>query len=226
MQKPIPNRQNTASREKLIETAKEVFYQQGYNATTLAQISDASSINNGLITYYFGSKCNLASEIYTAFILEMRNEIARQLFEIKKGYKLELGVAVETRFMLAIKFENENLMRFYTEYYKERDSFSEINEKREHYYKLQKRLINSSISDIDLKLYEVCGISIMNGIADAYANQYLDHDSVYIEDYAIRMLYTMLQLPPYQVEALIDESRYLKKMMKIKVGPGFRLMTV
>ena len=42
MGKAIPVRQNTATREKLLETARELFYKQGYSATTLAQISAVS----------------------------------------------------------------------------------------------------------------------------------------------------------------------------------------
>ena len=130
MGKAIPVRQNTATREKLLETARELFYKQGYSATTLAQISAVSEINNGLMTYYFGSKNNLASEIYTSFVISVRSEVPRQLFDIKKDYLMELGMAVEWRFMISIKIENENIMRFYTEYIKDRDQFSDINEKR------------------------------------------------------------------------------------------------
>lgn len=225
MGKAIPARQNTATREKLLETSKQLFYKQGYSATTLAQISAVSEINNGLITYYFGSKNNLASEIYTAFVISVRAEVSRQLFLLKKDYLMELGMAVEWRFMLSIKIENENIMRFYTEYIKERDQFSDINEKREHYYHVQKTLVNPYISDQDLRFYEVCGVSVMRSVSEAYAKGFLKCDRDYLEDYVVRLLFEMLRLPAYRVETLVDESRYYKDKMKIKVGEGFELLT-
>lgn len=223
-EKEIPKRQNTISREKLIAAAKKLFYEQGYEATTLAQISNESGINNGLITYYFGSKVNLASVINTAYLLEMRNEIARQLYEVKKGYNLELGVAIEQRILMATKFENKNLMRFNLEYTKDKAMFEGHNEKREHYYKLQQRLINPQLSDLDLKLYEVCGASITTNLARAYANHYVDCSTAYLKDYAIREIFHFMCLPDYQTEALVEESSLLEEQISVKIVPYFKVV--
>lgn len=224
MDKEIPKRQNTISRDRLIEAAKKLFYEQGYDDTTLAQISRESGVNNGLITYYFGSKSNLASMINTAYLLEMRNEIARQLYEVKKGYNLELGVAIEQRILLASKFENERLMRFNLEYGKDRNYYADKNPKRDHYYQLQQRLINPNISDLDLKLYEVCGISITMSLTRAYAHHYFESDTTYIKDYAIRELFHLMHLPEYQIEALVEESALLENEISVKVVPYFKVV--
>ena len=224
MYKPIPVRSNTANREKLIDTARKLFYKQGYEATTLSQISEISEINNGLITYYFGSKSNLASIIYTSFLLDFRNEIARQLFEIKKSYKLELGITMETRCRIAINFNNKNLRRFDVEYSKERNLFASPTQKREHYYQLQKRLINSQLSDDDLRLYEVCGLGITENIIKAYAADYLTADENHIKNYVIRLLLTMLGLPQYYIELLIEESEELERKLHIHIDEDFQII--
>lgn len=227
MEKEVPNRKNTENRQKLIEAAKELFYDQGYDATTLAQISEKSGVNNGLITYYFGSKFNLANEIYTAFMLEMRNVIAQRIYEVKKDYSLELGIGVEQRVMMEVRINNEKLMRFYEEYIKSSgdSQTGEASSKREHYYQLQKRLINPSISDVDLALYEICGLRVVRAITEAYAHGRFDCDAEYVEDYALNLLYGMLQLPPLQINALIEESRSLQRLLGIKVGPKFTVST-
>lgn len=225
MEKEIPNRQNTENRKKLISAAKELFYDQGYIKTTLAQISKLSGVNNGLITYYFGSKSNLASIIYTGLMLELRNEIAKQLYAIKQDYSLELGIGLETRILLKLKFDNKNFLRFYVEYQSEKSSYSKSSsDKRGHYYRLQRRLINPKLSDEDLRLYEICGIAAVKAVTEAYSAGYYDGDPTYAEDYVLRLLYKMLQLPDYQAEALVEESRFLKDQLTIKVGPYFRLI--
>lgn len=223
MYKPIPIRSNTANREKLISTARKLFYNQGYEATTLSQISEISKINNGLITYYFGSKSNLASIIYTTFLLDFRNEIARQLFEIKKGYKLELGITMETRCRLSINFQNENLLRFNVEYSKERNLYEHPVDKREHYYKLQRRLINPELSDQDLKLYEVCGLAISEDIIKAYASGYLTGDLENIKNYVIRLTLSMLKIPQHYLETLVEESEHLEKKLRILIDDEFQV---
>ncbi len=220
-----PEKDSTTSRSRLVAAARELFYEQGYAATTLAQISTKSGVNNGLITYYFGTKSKLALEIYNLFLLNIRNEIAQQLFTRKKGYSMELDIALETRLLLALKFKNANLLQFCNEYQKDSELFVSPNDLRERYYGLQKQLINPNISDIDLKLYSVCGIAVTRGITAAYEKKYLDCDINYLKDYVTRTLFTMLQLQPDRVEALIEESRYWEEKLKIKVGPNFELTT-
>ncbi len=213
--------QNLTSREKLLEAARELFYEQGYAATTLAQISKNSGVNNGLITYYFGSKSKLASEIYNQFLKSVRDEISLQLFTRRKEFNMELGMAVEQRILLAQKFENPYLLRFCNEYQKERDYFSTPNERRERYYELQRELISPELSDMELKMYEVCGIAIVRSITSAYEKGYLGNNLEFIKDYVVQSLLNMLQLNPYRIGALVKESGHWERELNIKVGHCF-----
>lgn len=215
--------QELSSRSRLLKAASILFYEQGYAATTLAQISEKSGVNNGLITYYFGTKNNLASEIYSLYLMNIRAEISRQLFLERKEFSMELGIAVEQRVTLALKLENPNLLRFVNEYQKDRVAYTSVNERRERYYELQKMLINPDISDTDLKLYSVCGVAIVKSISEAYEKNYLNCDIDYLKDYIIRMLFSMLQLPPDRIEELVAESRKWEARLTIKVGPFFRV---
>lgn len=217
------NGQNLTTREKLLAAAQELFYEQGYSATTLAQISSKSGVNNGLITYYFGSKSNLASEIYNMYLKAVRDVISMKLFLRRKEFNMELGMAVEQRILLAQKFDNPKLLRFCNEYQKERDYFSRTGTKRERYYELQRELINPDLSDIDLKLYEVCGISIVRSVTDAFEKGYLGSDLEYMKDYVIQYLLTMLQINPFRIASIVNESRYWEKELNIKAGDRFRI---
>lgn len=220
------SRGKPSSRDRLLETARQLFYDQGYNATTLAQISDKSGVNNGLITYYFGTKNNLAQEIYNLFLMNIRSEISMRLFEKKKEFNMALNIAVENRMLLTQKFENPNLLRFYNEYQRGSDAFGKSNPRRERYYELQKEFINPDISDDDLKLYSVCGISMIRSMVDAYEKGYLKMDLEYIKDYAVRFLFTMLHLQEPQILSLIEESRYWESQLNIHVGPDFGILSL
>lgn len=220
MENTAINRQNP-SRLRLIEAARELFYDQGYTATTLAQISEKSGVNNGLINYYFKTKSNLAREIYNMCLMELRNEISRHLFLRTKKYSMALDIAIESRVLLAQKFENPNFLRFCNEYQKDSIHYIEINNRRERYYSLQKELINPEISDIDLKLYSVCGIAVTKSISEAYEKKYLDCDIAYLKDYVTRTLFFMLQIPDRETEEIIVEAREWEKRLQFKIGPRF-----
>ena len=212
-----------SSREWLLEAARTLFYEQGYTATTLAQISRKSGVNNGLITYYFGTKNSLAREIYNLYLTDLRNYISRQLFLGTKAYTMAMNVAVETRIMLSQKFENPNFLRFFIEYRRDNAPFVNPYGRRERWYQLQRDMINPALSDIDLKLYSVCGIAVVERLTEAYHAGYLDCDIDYLEDYAVRALFSMLRMPEAEAEQILEQSRRWERELYVRVTDGFRL---
>lgn len=48
---------------KILETAEKIFASKGYNGTSIAMISRASGISDGLILYHFGTKENLYKQV-------------------------------------------------------------------------------------------------------------------------------------------------------------------
>lgn len=55
------------NRKRILETAKDLFYQKGYSATTMRMIAQASQTSIGLPSYYFGSKESLGVAVYKEF---------------------------------------------------------------------------------------------------------------------------------------------------------------
>lgn len=51
--------QNTETRERLIETARDLFHHQGYTPTGIAQILKKAEVNSGSLYYYFPTKEDL-----------------------------------------------------------------------------------------------------------------------------------------------------------------------
>lgn len=103
----------TNTRNLLLKTAKSLFFEQGYHATTTRQIAEKSNVNLGLIKYHFESKANIALAIYT----ELRDSFDRALLpeQYSDAEKLLIGSAVE--FILC--HNSPEFLRFYTEIYME-----------------------------------------------------------------------------------------------------------
>ncbi|MDR3121937.1 MAG: TetR/AcrR family transcriptional regulator [Clostridiales bacterium] len=55
----------------ILLAARQLFYERGYQQTSVRDIANASGANLGLIQYHFGSKSALALELYASF----RNEL-------------------------------------------------------------------------------------------------------------------------------------------------------
>ncbi|HNQ59042.1 MAG TPA: helix-turn-helix domain-containing protein [Bacteroidales bacterium] len=61
--------QGKASREEILEAARKVFIENGYDGARMQEIADEAGVNKALIHYYFRSKEELFQEVFLeAFI--------------------------------------------------------------------------------------------------------------------------------------------------------------
>ncbi|MEO5667704.1 MAG: TetR family transcriptional regulator [Bdellovibrionota bacterium] len=76
--------------EDILVAAERLFSQKGFKATTLKEVSEASSANTALISYYFGNKDGLRDAVF-----------AKQLKKAGSGFESLFAVDVSS-------FNNEN----------------------------------------------------------------------------------------------------------------------
>lgn len=71
------------TKERIFKSAKELFYQQGYNATTIQQIADHSGTTLGSMTYHFATKDTFVAKIFTDYFASISDAVKENLY----GYK-------------------------------------------------------------------------------------------------------------------------------------------
>src|SRR5262245_59438440 len=90
------------TRERIVESARELFFRQGYTATGVAQILKAADANSGSLYYFFPSKEDLlvaVLEKYRSMLephvlkpaFERASDPIKRLFAVLEGYRLLLG---------------------------------------------------------------------------------------------------------------------------------------
>lgn len=220
--------------EKILETAKELFYEQGYYKTTVAEITKKAGVNNGLFTYYYGTKTNLSNIINAKFRLDFRNAISKNMFEIDKCYDMAVGIAVEYRKNLELLSKKPKLRRYtieqnsdvmihkdmsYEDIMNAKDSLH--TSQRGHYYQLQKRLINPNISDIDLNVYQTAGVAATNALIAAMHDRIIDCSTDYMGDKFIEICFNLLKLPDEKIEELKEQSLIIAKQFDLTLKDYF-----
>lgn len=100
----------------LIATAKRLFYEKGYEATSVKEICLASDVPTSAITYHFGGKEYLAQEIYEEMIGNLKEMADRATAE---GSKM-LVATFPYYLWWELLFYDENILRFTSEMYKYR----------------------------------------------------------------------------------------------------------
>ena len=89
-----------ATRERIVEAARDLFFRQGYTATGVAQVLKAAGANSGSLYYFFPSKEDLLVAVLEKYrsMLEPRvlkpafrkKDPIERLFAILHGYRLLL----------------------------------------------------------------------------------------------------------------------------------------
>jgi AcrR family transcriptional regulator len=90
-----------ATRERIVEAARDLFFKQGYVATGVAQILKVSNANSGSLYYFFPSKEDLLVAVLEKYqtLLEPRvlkpafersDDPIEKLFAVLEGYRLLL----------------------------------------------------------------------------------------------------------------------------------------
>lgn len=102
-----------ATRKRIYDTAKKLFYEKGIKDTSYKDICEAADVNRGLIPYYFKSKNNIATQVLEEFVESMERAIEERWPEDKMGHS-EFNIMVEL-LMFRLLAENENVCRFYDE---------------------------------------------------------------------------------------------------------------
>ena len=100
------------SRKAILETAAKLFYEQGLNKTTYADISKAANVRIGTISYHFGNTLTIASKI--------GNEELGAIFEnLKHLYGTEYSdfVLYSTTYLiyLIVFFKDPRYRKFHVE---------------------------------------------------------------------------------------------------------------
>jgi TetR/AcrR family transcriptional regulator, transcriptional repressor for nem operon len=95
------SRETTATRERIVEAARELFFKQGYAATGIAQILKEAGANSGSLYHFFPSKDDLLVAVLEKYqgMLEPQvlkpaftrtSDPIKRLFAVLEGYRLLL----------------------------------------------------------------------------------------------------------------------------------------
>ena len=101
----MPAKQSQA-RANIVDTARDLFYHQGYSATSYADISKQTGLGKGNIHYHFKSKDNILKAV-----AEQRTEAVRALLE---EWTLDCGTPYDCieRFITMVEDNAEDLAKY------------------------------------------------------------------------------------------------------------------
>ncbi len=70
------SKKGTLTKQNIINAAKQLFYENGYNKTGIQDIADYANVKLGTITYYFKKKDDMISDIYNTFFMALYDYVS------------------------------------------------------------------------------------------------------------------------------------------------------
>jgi AcrR family transcriptional regulator len=87
--------QGITTQEKIIQAAKTVFFQKGYDATRTRDIAAEANVNLAMLNYYFKSKENLFDVVMTQTLLSFMGAIVPILNDANTSFETKINLLVE-----------------------------------------------------------------------------------------------------------------------------------
>lgn len=105
-----PASDSAVTRQRILDSARQLFGSQGYRTTTTKNIADASGVTTGSVYYYFGSK----ESLYVAVYHTVRDEMFRRLGAAAEATDTFVeGVAAIFDEAVNINLEDPSVTAFY-----------------------------------------------------------------------------------------------------------------
>lgn len=96
--------------EKILQTAYNLFLEQGYNETTIRQIAEKAGVERGHLYYYYSKKEDMLFGWYNQFLTEIYDKVVEQCSEEKDG--IVLIILCDQVYYKTI-FEDERLIKLF-----------------------------------------------------------------------------------------------------------------
>lgn len=207
------------SKNRIIETCKELFYLQGYTKTTYIDICKKASSNPGLINYYFKTKQNIAAHIYGEFMSSIKQSVRAYLTHHYGEYDLQYGTTLETRILTELLKRDEHLRTFYYEICSTGLEFdSDVIYK---FYKLHIDTYNLPFSEDEIRLIQTTVVGAGIGIIKKMIEGYFSCDEETIFNFRIRTIYKLMNVSDERVNEILNETKKIFDQMKFEIENYF-----
>ncbi|HBH06160.1 MAG TPA: hypothetical protein DDX92_06130 [Flavobacteriales bacterium] len=86
------------TKDKILNSAAEIFLKEGFSGATMRQVSDAAGVNKGLLHYYFKTKENLFVEVFRRTVGSFYLDVQGMLQDEQMSTDDKIGSLVDRYF--------------------------------------------------------------------------------------------------------------------------------
>lgn len=208
-------------REIIIKKARPLFYENGIKDVSLKQVAETCGTTVSLITYYFGSKADLAKAVYLQYFNELIITIEDKYYANKISYDPRSSGAMYVLSTIYLYQNDPKARRFFLEYCELGMNYVFFEGYDDIYKNLDKNIFFTKNSTDKLSLVAATAHSASIGILYAYFSGKIDCTYNQFLDYAIKKRCKILSMSDKEVKQLTRVCKKLLAMFDYKIKPNF-----
>ncbi|WP_041668608.1 TetR/AcrR family transcriptional regulator [Acetobacterium woodii] len=214
-------------KENILQTATQLFYEQGYKLTYLDQIAKICNITKPLISYHYKSKSSLARAVNDTFLFDFKNKIALKLYHNyfkNKKFDLQVSTAVEIHLYNRLFLTDAKAMRFLKELANDKyeDLFSvesfRLYKMHDRHYHLDLHQNSDEIAMITTAAW-ASSFSILWAYDQGSFSCSVD-DCL---DYITRLNFVLMHIDENRIDAILAESKLVLEQVQFEFKPYFQI---
>lgn len=224
---PVKTTKKASSKDRIFSSAKILFYEKGYHATSLVDISKAAKVNKAMIAYYYNSKSQLAFEICMGISADIRAALKASLEQLDL-YDVDrvLASALEYRTFAEFRKLNPNYRRFIREL--SEDNVLLLSESTDRLFGEQlyldlKDKYNIEYTEVEIRILHYSATASLGGLILMHDLGHIDCGHDYLAEKECFLLYRTLGLPDEVINEMLDQSKELKEQIHLKITKNFHV---
>lgn len=210
------------TKEKILSTARTLFYENGYVKTTLSQISKVSGVNKAMVSYYFGGKEKLGLEVYNEYMVAMKVLTQNAITDIFPEADALHRTAIELRLQSRNCRKNPNLNRFYHEMC-DSNIFLKTESASIGFVENISRSLKMNLSALDVKVLSLSNLSVVHGLHIAWSTGFIDCSAEYLVETEIWHMLRILRIEDDKIKEVIATSKKIAEKINVEVGKNFKV---
>ena len=206
----------------ILEAATKLFYDNGYNKTSCAQIAKEAGLSKASIFYYYPSKIEVANRVYFSYTKNTKEIVTQKMMNHDFTYNLQLGTAIELCLEMDMYKQDEKAFRFMKEFF---DNNFQIlyKEPPVEFYALHRRRYNLPFTDDELKVIAALSSTSSTALMLMYfsGETQLSYDAVL--RMRLRSPFEAMGIPNEQIDEILERSLLLRNELNFTIEPYFKI---
>ncbi len=208
------------TKDIILEVARKLIYEYGFDNTTMDMISENSGLSKGTITYHFTNKLNIAFCISNLISKEIEKTVMHKIIEKYRTYDPLLGAFVLYRLITKWTIVEPKYADFLLNVVNWR---LKQNPATPIEWTLLEKAYHSSegIAESEYQMKAIAARGGAEAITLAYINGHLAISYQEFEDFVVKLRFGFLNIDKKIFDRELKESRFVMAKLDFKFLPDF-----